>query len=164
MTLRTLNGIGLLALVPTLALADFSGRVVHVQDGDTLTVLAGSRQVKVRLDSIDAPERHQAFYRRSTDSLKSICAGRSADVIETAKDRYGRVVGRVMCSGADANSEQVRRGMAWVFVRYAPKDSPLYALEAESRNSKRGLWSAPGAVPPWEWRAKKRVHPKAGHS
>ncbi len=43
------------------AYADFSGRVVSVADGDTITVLVGRDQVKVRLVEIDAPEKAQAF-------------------------------------------------------------------------------------------------------
>jgi endonuclease YncB( thermonuclease family) len=42
-------------------LADFTGRVVKVADGDTLTVLVNKTQVRVRLDGIDAPESKQAF-------------------------------------------------------------------------------------------------------
>lgn len=38
-------------------------------------------------------------------------------------------MGRVWCSGIDANAEQVRRGMAWVFDRYV-KDRSLYSLYA----------------------------------
>lgn len=30
----------------------------------------------------------------------------------------------------DANVAQVRRGYAWVYVKYAPKHSPLYAVQA----------------------------------
>lgn len=41
--------------------ADFSGKVVAVADGDTITVLHDKVQVKVRLTEIDAPEKKQAF-------------------------------------------------------------------------------------------------------
>jgi endonuclease YncB( thermonuclease family) len=37
-------------------LADLSGRVVKVSDGDTLTILIDNTQFRVRLESIDAPE------------------------------------------------------------------------------------------------------------
>jgi hypothetical protein len=30
---------------------------------------------------------------------------------------------------AGANAEQVRQGRAWVFERYAPRDSPLYTIQ-----------------------------------
>jgi endonuclease YncB( thermonuclease family) len=46
--------------------------------------------------------------------------------------------------------------MARVFERYAPKDSPYYALQSEARLSKRGLWADQLAVTPWEWRASTR--------
>jgi endonuclease YncB( thermonuclease family) len=109
------------------------GKVVSVQDGDTLTVLVDRRQVRVRLTDIDAPERKQAFGTRSRQSLSEICAGKDAQIADQGKDRYGRTLGRVICAGVDSNAEQVRRGMAWVFVRYAPKDSPLYQLERAAR-------------------------------
>lgn len=136
--------------------ADFAGRVINVADGDTLTVLVAKSQVKVRLDSIDAPESKQAFGTRSRQSLAELCAGKAASVADLGKDRYGRTIGRVTCAGTDANAEQVRRGMAWVFVRYAPKASPLYALESEAMATRRGLWADPHAVAPWEWRAAQK--------
>jgi endonuclease YncB( thermonuclease family) len=50
----------------------------------------------------------------------------------------------------DANAEHVRRGMAWVYERYAPKVSPLYAVQSEARLAKRGLWQDARPVLPWE--------------
>jgi endonuclease YncB( thermonuclease family) len=146
----------LFLIVPCAFAQTFVGKVVKVQDGDTLTVLVNKAQIRVRLVDIDAPERKQPFYKRSGQSLAQICAGKVAEVVSNSKDRYNRPLGRVLCVGVDANSEQVRRGMAWVFVRYAPKGSPLYALEREVRGAKRGLWREPGAVAPWEWRASRR--------
>ena len=90
------------------AAGDFSGRVVRVHDGDTLTVLVDRTQYRVRLTEMDAPELGQAFGKR---------AGKEARVDDRGKDRYGRTLGRFTCGGVDANSEQVRRGMAWVYVR-----------------------------------------------
>lgn len=38
---------------------EIAGRVVGITDGDTLTLLvAGNRQVKIRLSEIDAPEKN----------------------------------------------------------------------------------------------------------
>ena len=75
----------LAATPPAVARADFDGRVVHIHDGDTLTVLVDRAQIRVRLVDIDAPELHQAFGRRSRDSLAGMCAGQSAHVAEQGK-------------------------------------------------------------------------------
>lgn len=146
----------LAAAAPAAGAGELVGRVVKVQDGDTLTVLVDHCQVKVRLASIDAPELGQAFGKASRASLSGICAGREATVREAGRDRYGRMIGEVACAGIDANAHQVRAGMAWVYVRYAPAGSPLYTLEAAARGARRGLWDDREPVAPWEWRAAKR--------
>lgn len=131
---------------------ELRGRVVAVADGDTLTVLdSGQRQHRVRLAEIDAPEKRQAFGERSKQSLSALCFGQQAVIEDQGRDRYGRVIGRVGCAGIDANAEQVRRGMAWVFDRYAA-DRSLYALQDEARKARRGLWRDSAPVPPWEYR------------
>lgn len=142
-----------MALLPVASKADnLSGQVVSVADGDTLTVLVDHQQVRVRLAEIDAPERKQAFGNRSRQSLRELCYGRAAQVQDNGRDRYGRTIGYVTCAGIDTNAEQVRRGMAWVYDRYARPDSPMYALQDQARTSKSGLWVDDKAVPPWEWR------------
>lgn len=134
---------------------ELTGRVVAVADGDTLTLLVDRTQVRVRLADIDAPERKQAFGTRSRQSLHDLCHGKAAQVQDHGQDRYGRTIGQVTCGGIDANAEQVRRGMAWVYDRYARPDSPLYALQDQARASRIGLWADAKPVPPWEWRITK---------
>lgn len=148
--IRSAAGAALL-LVCGSALA-FEGRVIAVQDGDTLTVLVERHQVKVRLASIDAPELRQLFGTRSRQSLVEICHHQQATVTPTARDRWGRTVGEVTCAGVQASPEQVRRGMAWVYPKYAPKGSPLFQLEAVARAARLGLWADPDPTPPWNWR------------
>jgi micrococcal nuclease len=49
-------------LVPLLGYAEqFTGKVVGISDGDTLSVLREGKAVKVRLHGIDTPEKAQAF-------------------------------------------------------------------------------------------------------
>ena len=111
----------------------------------------------MRLVEIDAPELGQAFGRRSRDSLAGMCAGATARVAKYGHDRYGRTLARITCGSFDANAEQVRRGMAWVYVRYAPKGSPLYRLQTEATLERRGLWSDADPVAPWDWRQAERA-------
>lgn len=144
-----------LALPLTCCAGDFSGRVISVTDGDTLKVLVEQQPIKIRLTEIDAPEKKQAFGARSRQSLADLCFGENARVEDHGHDRYGRTLGRVYCDGIDANAEQIRRGMAWVYEHYAT-DLRLYALQAAAQASGIGLWVDARPMPPWKWRHARR--------
>jgi len=135
-----------LVLTPSTA-ATLAGRVVAVADGDTLIILVGQQQIKVRLADIDAPERGQAFGARARQSLIELCHRQRATVADRGRDRYGRSIARVTCAGKDANAEQVRRGMAWVFDRYARR-TRCY-MQYRRTHARRGLRVNKQPVPPW---------------
>ena len=135
--------------------ADFSGTVVAVHNGDSLTVIDQGRKVRVRLDGIDAPELTQRYGWAALSALAALCRGKEAKVAERAKDERGRVLGTVTCGETDANAELVRRGLAWVYRTYLPLGSPLYELETNARLMQRGLWGDKDPVPPWEWRKRR---------
>lgn len=139
------------------------GRVVAIADGDTLTLLdAERRQHRIRLDGIDAPERTQPFGQRARQSLAALAHGRDA-VAECPKtDRYGRAVCRVFVDGVDVGLEQVRRGLAWHYQRYAHEQHPQaraeYArAEGQARRGGAGLWSERDPTPPWDYRRTARA-------
>jgi endonuclease YncB( thermonuclease family) len=132
--------------------ATLSGRVAHIVDGDTLDATIDGKRARVRLVEIDAPEHGQAVAIRSRQSLIQICGGELASLESKGRDKNGRLLARVTCNGTDANAEQVRRGMAWVFDRYSTPGSPLYAIQQEARAARRGLWAHNDPVPPWDWR------------
>lgn len=68
-------------------------------------------------------------------------------------DRYGRTIADVILpDGRSLNHQMVREGMAWWYRAVVPGDRELERLEAEARAAKRGLWSQPHPVPPWDWR------------
>jgi len=129
----------------------FPHQVVSIADGDTLTLLVKRKQIRIRLAGIDAPERGQAYAQQSRQSLASLCWGKQASYEIQDKDRYGRTVATVTCGGVDANQEQVRRGMAWVYRHYQ-HDWHLLLLEAQARNNRIGLWNDNAPLPPWEFR------------
>ena len=152
----------LCACISHAARADLNGPVVSVSDGDTLTLRIEGNNVRVRLDGIDAPEPGQPYARSARRSLAQLCRGKDASVVERGKDDKGRILGSVRCGEVDANAEQVRRGMAWVHLRYVPFGSPLYEAEANARLRKIGLWRGKEPVPPWEWRARTEKAGKKG--
>lgn len=154
MVLALAPGHALAALLPHV----WSGRVVAVHDGDTVTVVGPSgARVKVRLAQIDAPERGQPWGARSRELLSGLVLSRQVRVEETGKDRYGRTVARLRVGPLDVNAELVRDGGAWAYGRYVT-DPAIPALQRQARASGRGLWSMPAAqtTAPWDWRASRR--------
>ena len=81
-----------------------TGRVVAISDGDTLTVLVEKRQVKVRINGIDAPEKRQAFGERSKQNLSAMAFKKDARLECHKTDRYGRQVCKVWVHPVTARS------------------------------------------------------------
>lgn len=127
-------------------------------DGDTITVLVGGQDsVKVRLAGIDAPEKAQPFGSASKKHLSEKVFGQTVTVEWTKRDKYGRVIGRVVVDGKDVCLDQVRSGLAWHYKLYANEQTATQrtayaAAEEQARHEKAGLWSQPNPVPPWEFR------------
>jgi endonuclease YncB( thermonuclease family) len=137
---------------------EFSGQVVGISDGDTLTVLRGRTPVRVRLRGIDAPEAGQDFGSRAKQAASALAFGRVVTVEVRGTDRYGRTIGVVtLPDGRTLNHEMVRSGLAWWYWQYAPWDETLRRLEGEARAAQRGLWSHPDPVAPWDWRGHRNV-------
>jgi endonuclease YncB( thermonuclease family) len=154
--------VALVLLIPAFdafpASDDFSGKVVGVHDGDTITVLWDRTPVKIRLKGIDCPETGQDFGSRAKSVTSELAFGKVVTVHPTRKDRYGRTVADVILpDGRILNRELVRRGVAWWYRRYAPHDTSLARLEAEARAARVGLWSQPDPTPPWDWRRDRRT-------
>lgn len=126
--------------------------VTGVADGDTLYANVDGHPIRIRLAQIDAPEKAQAFGRRSEQSLRELVGKKQVELAWKSLDRYGRPIAQVSVDGLDVNAEQVRRGYAWVFRRYS-NDAALMALEAHAKSAALGLWADPHPVAPWEWRS-----------
>ncbi len=145
-----------LLAAPLLA-AEYTGRVVAISDGDTLTLLVPDgtsfKQVRVRLGEIDTPESRQPYGQRAKQALSDLAFNQQARVVVQDTDRYGRTVGRVYVGSVDVNAEMIRQGAAWAYRQYL-KDQSLLKLEADAKAAKRGLWALPEAqrCPPWDWR------------
>lgn len=135
--------------------ADFTGNVVGVADGDTITVLDENKiQHKVRLAEIDAPEKAQAFGNKSKQALSALVFDKQVSVVEQGQDRYKRTIGRIYQGDVDVSAEQVKQGMAWVYRKYS-KDKTLLPLEDKAKSQRLGLWADAKPTPPWEWRHSK---------
>jgi micrococcal nuclease len=148
-----------LLLLASLSLAaDRRCLVVGVTDGDTLTVRCGkSKQEKVRLAEVDAPEKRQPFGSAAKARCSELAYGKEVTLVGGKKDRYGRTVAGVLLPGGESLGRAlIRDGFAWWYKEYS-KDPSLGALEEEARNEKRGLWKDELPVRPAEFRRPKKA-------
>ena len=131
-------------------------RVTSVSDGDTITALCDGVSTRIRLSSVDAPEKDQPYGDEATRVTAQLVLERDATIDVVDIDRYGRTVARVsLPDGRDLASELVKAGAAWHYVRYS-KDPALGGLEAVARQAKVGLWAEPAPVEPSAFRQAKR--------
>lgn len=139
----------LLILTPLISLTADQSKVVKISDGDTITVLSGKEQTKVRLYGIDAPEKKQDYGQKSRQFLASLIAGQVVEVEPKGEDRYKRTLGIIRYKDQDINAQMVLNGYAWAYVKY----SRIYVdQEKLARENKLGLWQSSNPTPPWVWR------------
>ncbi len=115
----------LLLLCPLVESADtVSGRVVKVSDGDTIAILDNSKtQHRIRLQGIDTPERKQPYGRKSGKYLSEAVAGEHVVVDYDKRDRYKRIIGKVLLNDQDMNLRQVKAALAWHYKKYQKEQS-----------------------------------------
>jgi endonuclease YncB( thermonuclease family) len=138
------------------ARADVTGPA-RVIDGDTI-VVAGEH---VRLQGIDAPERHQtctaygqewACGRTAGEWVRAFVADRIVECRGHARDRYGRLLAVCYVGGEELNERIVREGWALDYRRYS---TDYLDAEAAAKRAGAGLWRGE-FTPPWEWRQAHR--------
>lgn len=139
---------------PTLAVP-----LLHVIDGDSLTVRDDGAPLTIRLIGIDAVEYRQdcglagtrwACGRAARTTLETLAGHGPLHCAVRAKDQYDRTL--AVCrtaplpGGIDLGAEMVRLG-------WAVATSDAYGVEeAEAQAARRGIWQG-DAVRPADWRA-----------
>lgn len=153
----------------SISLADFTGKMTRVIDGDTVEILTTNhpdffntkKLIRIRLADIDAPETGQAFGEKARQLLAQIALNGEITVKDHGTDRYNRTLGTLYntqcfsndCQEVDINAQMVISGMAWVY-RYKNKASNENYLQYEeiAKNESRGLWFDKKPIEPWKWR------------
>ncbi len=134
-------------------LTSYSASVVHIADGDTITVFHDDHRVRIRLWGIDAPEMAQAWGPEAKQFTAARVEGQTVTLQVHDTDRYGRTVAEVILpDGRSLNRELVRAGLAWWYRHYAPADRELAELEEQARAARRGLWADSAPIAPWDFR------------
>lgn len=153
--------------------------VRRVSDGDTLALTdSNGEKFSVRFACVDAPEiphtnkekqsrrvadRSQFKWgKQAQERLQELVSG-SGDRVQleiTDKDRYGRSVAEVrLRDGTFVQEVLVREGLALVYSPYlknCPSKIFVQQAEGEAKVNKRGVWSDPKFIEPWEYRKQKR--------
>ena len=96
--------------------------------------------------------------------MSRLVFGKEIALYPHAIHRYRSTVGVVYVDGIDAGLELLHQGLGWCYVRYPSEASVdiqvrYQQAEANARTNRRGLWSDPHPVPPWEWRRSKKTAP-----
>lgn len=133
--------------------------LLRIYDGDTVKVKGAHGTFKLRLTGIDAPERNQAYGKKSRRAVQKICNENSSliEVSTSGLDKYQRYLGRLYCDGIDVSLYLTQQGLAWHNIRYS-NDINLYIAQIEARQAKIGLWQQKSPIPPWTWRRKYQRH------
>ncbi|MDL2290765.1 thermonuclease family protein [Desulfovibrio sp. OttesenSCG-928-F20] len=132
------------------------GKVIAVQDGDSLVILNSSfERERVRLYGVDCPEAKQSGGEDATAFTRSLALFQEVQLKVITHDQYKRAVALVtLPDGRSLNEELVRAGQAWVYDQYCDRPQCLAwrLLEKKARVDKRGLWAEQKPIPPWRWR------------
>ncbi len=164
----------------------FQYTVVRILDGDTFIATDGNVSFKVRIATMDAPERGQPYSKMATNRLKQMLKSKNVTIKPVGKghDRYGRVLGHIFLEGQDVAMEMITAGLATYyrpFCRDYPADkgkykqggkqqpvavgkrrdsgidmTPYIAAEAEARKLKKNMWGDERAVLPCKYRRQHR--------
>lgn len=137
-----------------------TGQLVSVPTGDSLIVLVGKQEMRVRLCGIDAPELSQPLGKTAQASLQKLLDQKGGQVQLMPVRQQGQwVVASVFVSSQSAepqlvNAEMVENGLTCIYPPYleeCPYQQVIVQAEATAQNQQRGLW-AKDMLKPWEHR------------
>lgn len=133
----------------------------HVEDGDTIDIMANGVREKIRLEGIDAPETWpweqgcitarltvQACGEAATRALRAKIRGDKVRCAILGRDIYSRLLGECFSGPpgdeVNLNAWMVREGYAVAYRRY----SQAYVADQEAaRKERKGLWATKFVMP-----------------
>lgn len=128
--------------------------VIAVVDGDTIDVVTGAGEERVRIIGIDTPEigRHgepsECYAEEARAFVDELLYGHDvelhADDTQADVDAYGRLLRHVFIDGRSAAEETLAAGAGYEYTYDAAYDgqSEHRAAESAAQAGSRGLWGA----------------------
>jgi endonuclease YncB( thermonuclease family) len=141
--------------------ASLYGKVLEVNDGDTITIANLNRTVRVRLLGVDAPDGAQPYAEEARNHLAALVLHRSVTVEYSGLGQNSYLLGKVFLREADICAQMLRDGVAWFDGgggggRLSEADRQVYAeCEKAARAERRGLWQDADPVAPWEFKQRQ---------
>ena len=127
--------------------------VSRVVDGDTIVVMVGGKEEKVRLIGVNTPETVdprkpvECFGKEASDFLKHMLSGSSvrleSDATQSDRDSFGRLLRYVYRNDVLINEEIISSGYGFEYTFSVPYkfQSEFKASERYAREGKVGLWA-----------------------
>jgi endonuclease YncB( thermonuclease family) len=130
-------------------------KVSRVVDGDTLAIinLRDSREMKLRIWGINAPETKQCYFEESKMELSKILGNKEPRFEIMGYDGFGRMLAKVFIDQVDVGKQMIQRGAAVQYDAAAVHDelkpsaeylAGLHQPEDEAKAKKLGLWDRCG--------------------
>jgi micrococcal nuclease len=127
-------------------------RVTSVHDGDTISVMFGNREERVRLIGIDAPELGQKPWgmkakRKLQEMIRNSDRSVRVEMDVEERDKYGRLLAYLWTKdGRLINEEMLKAGYAFLYtippnVRYVER---LRRAQEMAVQKKKGVWGEKG--------------------
>lgn len=136
---------GITISTPVAAATLFHGRVVHITDAATFSVLTSAgRRVRIRLAGTEPPPPGSAAAGRARRALAALIHNQEVEVRAGDREpRTGTVSARVSRSGVDVAARMVADG----WLRADGRVAELLPLALRARAAGRGLWADAAATP-----------------
>lgn len=117
-----------------------SSRVIRVVDGDSFDLADGRR---IRLLSVDAPEKNRCGFEPARQLLSSLLADKHVRLTDVTTDDYGRLLANVFVGDLFVNEAMLQEGV----VRFTYVTSSRYEhvkeAFARAKAKGRGIWGPP---------------------
>lgn len=121
--------------------------VTKIIDGDTVELKGGD---KLRLLSIDTPEKGEPLYNEATQFLTDIALGNAVQIefANKRRDRYGRLLGYLYVDTTFVNKVILENGLGYLYLfkdtdMDRPETEELLKAQRFALKNKLGLWSIP---------------------
>ena len=132
-----------------------SGKRIRVVDGDGLEAdINGFGKLHIRLAYADTPEFDQPWGKEAKDELWRLTDNDSIEFELIRYDGYNRVMAVVWSDNKNINLEMVKRGHAWLSIKWIPESKleEYKSARAVAQDNGLGVWQSDWPMPPWEWR------------